>query len=181
LRQASSLSKESEAVRNIRVIAAQYRKRFLSDLPESGRNAIDVQMAKLLTVNVLEAFHVSKPKLMRPLYRWKRGWSHVELSAESLRFLKGHNAERELIANFHWPPFWKAAIGLLRGSFRRFGATPRRASRAEPSLKYYLEKRQRSVSIVDHRLSVEGRRPSTTSFHGAFCWRMSSGIWSWRA
>jgi HNH endonuclease len=105
LRQASVLSKEAEAVRQIRAIAAQYRVRSLSELPEAGRKAIDARMSRLLTINVLEAFHASKPASMTPLYQWQHGWQDLQLSVESHRFLRDYSAPLELIANFHWAEF----------------------------------------------------------------------------
>src|SRR5579863_1750212 len=54
LRQAQSLSKESEAVRRIRGVAESYKTQSLSDLPDSARDKLDALMAKLLTINVLD-------------------------------------------------------------------------------------------------------------------------------
>jgi 5-methylcytosine-specific restriction endonuclease McrA len=62
-------------------------------------------MSKLLTINVLDAFHVSKPVSMLPLYQWQKGWPHVQLSLESHRFLKEYGAALELVGNFYWAEF----------------------------------------------------------------------------
>lgn len=128
LRQASALSKESEAVRRIREVAVQYQTHLLSELPESGRDSIDAQMSKVLTINVLEAFHVSKPEAMQPLYEWKRGWNHVKFSPESHRFLKDCSSALELVANFYWAEFLESCNRLaprIVQKVSRDGATRR--------------------------------------------------------
>jgi 5-methylcytosine-specific restriction endonuclease McrA len=122
------LSKESEAVRRIREVAAQYQTHLLSELPESGRESIDSQMSKVLTINVLEAFHVSKPAAMKPLYEWQRGWSYINLSPESHRFLRDHGSALELVANFYWAEFLEGCNRLaprIVQKVSRDGATRR--------------------------------------------------------
>ena len=68
LRQAASLSKESTAVKLIRRTAQTQKVHKLAELPAAGRAKIDRQMSKLLTVNVLSAFHASRPSGMPLLY-----------------------------------------------------------------------------------------------------------------
>lgn len=88
LRQAVSLSKESTAVKLIRETAQEYKTHDLADLPAAGRAKIDRRMSKLITVNVLSAFHVSSPPGMPPLYRWEPGQDYVVLTPRAHAFLK---------------------------------------------------------------------------------------------
>jgi hypothetical protein len=135
LRQAASLSKESEAVRRVRDTAAKYQTRALSDLPEAGRTALDRQMSRLLTINVLEAFHVSKPPGMMPLYERQRGSPNILLSVESHRFLREHGAALELVANFYWVEFLESCNRLTPRIVQKVA----RDGAARKSLKRYLD------------------------------------------
>ncbi len=105
LRQAASLSKESTAVKLIRRTAQAYKARDLAELPAAGRAKIDGQMSKLLTVNVLSAFHASRPPEMPLLYRWEPGQGHVTIASTAHSFLKAQAAALELVANFYWAEF----------------------------------------------------------------------------
>ena len=62
-------------------------------------------MSKLLTVNVLSAFHASQPPGMPPLYRWEPGQDYVALAPGTHVFLKTQAAALELVANFYWAEF----------------------------------------------------------------------------
>lgn len=105
LRQAASLTKEAEAVKLIRRMANEYRTRDISALPAGAREKLDAKMARLLTVNVLAAFHHSKPADMPKLYEWKPGEDYVRISASSRAFLTQHAQALEVIANFYWAEF----------------------------------------------------------------------------
>ncbi len=105
LRQAASLTKEASAVKLIRKTSEEYKTRDLSALPVHARQALDARMSRLLAVNVLAAFHTSKPSPMPPLYDWKPGWDHIALTPAARDFLRQHAQELELIANFYWAEF----------------------------------------------------------------------------
>jgi hypothetical protein len=62
-------------------------------------------MAKLLQVNVLAAFHTSKPLGMPRLYDWTPGADAVTLEAGSVAFMRANEAPLELIANYYWALF----------------------------------------------------------------------------
>lgn len=102
LRQAASLAKEPEAVRRIRETADANRVRNLAELSQNARNRLDLQMAKILTINVLRVFHVGKPESTDDLYSWRSGDESVTLSAESHRFLRDQSIAIESIANYWW-------------------------------------------------------------------------------
>ena len=105
LRQAASLSKESTAVKRIRQISAEHKTHDLSRLPPAGRTTIDRQMSSLLTVNVLIAFHSSRPPGMPFLYRWEPGRAEVDVTPEAHSFLTNQASTLELVANFYWAEF----------------------------------------------------------------------------
>lgn len=105
LRQAASLTKEAEAVKLIRKMADEYKTRDISSLPAGARAKLDAKMARLLTINVLAAFHTSKPLDMPRLYDWKPDQGHVEISPASHLFLTQHGQALEIIANFYWAEF----------------------------------------------------------------------------
>jgi 5-methylcytosine-specific restriction endonuclease McrA len=105
LRQATVLSKESRAVKMIRTAATEHGVRSLDDLPPPARAALDREMAKLLPVNVLEAFHASKPPAMPRLYTWTPGAASISVTPEIRAFLQANDAPVELIANYYWALF----------------------------------------------------------------------------
>ena len=102
LRQAASLAKEPEAVQRIRATADANRVRHLADLSQNARNRLDLQIAKILTINVLNAFHVGKPESMDDLYSWQSGHAAIALSEKSHRFLRDQSIAVESIANYWW-------------------------------------------------------------------------------
>src|ERR1700692_3074164 len=97
LRQATVLSKESTAVKLIRRTAEEHKAHELSSLPATGRAKIDRQMSQLLAVNVLTAFHKSKPPNMLLLYRWKTGWNYITITPKAHSFLRSQAPTLELI------------------------------------------------------------------------------------
>jgi hypothetical protein len=102
LRQASALSKEAGVVKLIRETANTYQVRALRDLPPSANAQINRRMASLLQVNVLAAFHRSKPERMRPLFAWEPGSTSVTISETAREFLQSNALPLELIGNYYW-------------------------------------------------------------------------------
>lgn len=86
LRQATALSKESTAVKLIRRTAEQHKAHDLSTLPAASRAKIDRQMSRQLTVNVLTAFHSSKPPNMPFLYSWEPEWNYIAITPRFAHF-----------------------------------------------------------------------------------------------
>lgn len=105
LRQASALTKESEVIKVIRRAAQEHRARFFQELPAAGRTDICRRMARVLTINVLDAFHSSKPAEMAPLYSWERKDREIHLTEQSHAFLRRHAGPLEIIANYYWAEF----------------------------------------------------------------------------
>lgn len=105
LRQAAVLTKEAEIIRVLRSAAEKYGVRAYSDLPENGRAALRKSMARILRINVLAAFHSSKPASMPALYAWSKDEAFILLSKESHAFLRRHGQVLELIANYEWAEF----------------------------------------------------------------------------
>jgi hypothetical protein len=105
LRQASSLTKESEAIKVIRSTAERHHARHLSDLSRDDRARMSRSMARVLTINVLTAFHVSAPDDMAPLYIWSKGDPAITLDRRAHGFVVANGAALEMIANYHWAEF----------------------------------------------------------------------------
>jgi hypothetical protein len=105
LRQAATVSKESEVVRRIRNGAQERRIHRLADLSEKERAALDVSMAKVLAIDVLWRFHKSAPAAMPPLYRWSPGAAEIELAPGAGSFLTSNAPSLELIANYYWASY----------------------------------------------------------------------------
>jgi hypothetical protein len=105
LRQAAVISKESEVLRTIRNAAECYGVRELSDLPHDARNAIEREMARILTIDVLRRFHNSKPAHMPPLFTWDRPDGFVKLSSWALDFIVANSRALETLANYWWAKY----------------------------------------------------------------------------
>ena len=105
LRQASSLTKEAEVIKEIRRAANVHRVRNYGDLPLLGRERLCSGMARVLTINVLDAFHRSSPASMQPLYAWRKGVDQIVLTAGSHAFLKENGGALETLANYYWAAF----------------------------------------------------------------------------
>ena len=59
-------------------------------------------MARVLTINVLGAFHRSKSETMGVLFTWTLGSSVVSIPARALEFIESNAAALESIANLWW-------------------------------------------------------------------------------
>jgi hypothetical protein len=105
LRQAATVTSEPEVVRRIRSAAELAGVRNLSELPGSARDRLDAEMAGVLRINVLEAFHKSKPLAMGLLYGWSKPDEFLTLSAESHAFIFENAQTLESIANFWWAKY----------------------------------------------------------------------------
>ncbi len=162
LRQASSVSKESEVIRLISQTSRDYGMRNFSDLPETGKNRIRARMARVLTINVLAAFHASKPADMPQLFIWKRGEAGITLSPESHGFLRANCGVLELIANYHWASFLEACNRLAPKVIQKVARDGARRSSLAPYLRILTEDTARGCfycgkhfegggdSVVDH-------------------------------
>ncbi len=69
-------------------------------------------MARILAINVLSAFHVSKPDAMEPLYSWKSGEDAIVMTLTARNFLRNENAPLELMANYFWARFLESCNRL---------------------------------------------------------------------
>jgi hypothetical protein len=105
LRQAATVTSEPEVVRRIRSAAELAGVRSLSDLSSTTRERLDAEMARVLRINVLEAFHRSKPLAMGALYTWSKSDEFITISAESHAFISENAQTLESIANFWWAKY----------------------------------------------------------------------------
>jgi hypothetical protein len=102
LRQAATLEREPEVVRAIRGAADSRRVRVLEDLPAEVRGALEREMARILKINVLEAFHRSMPPGAAPLFHWTRGSDSIRLGADAVVFVRNNASVLESLANLWW-------------------------------------------------------------------------------
>jgi hypothetical protein len=105
LRQAAVISKESEVVREIRLVSERSGVRRYSDLPENVRNELADRIARVLTIDVLRRFHASKPDGLSELFSWRQGSAAIVLSPDACEFIFAHRAALEMIANYAWAEY----------------------------------------------------------------------------
>jgi 5-methylcytosine-specific restriction endonuclease McrA len=94
-----------EIVQQIRRTSQQTGVRDLGLLPEVHRSSLRRRIARVLTINVLETFHVSKPASMPVLYVWERGEQAIRLSPEASAFVRAEAHALTVIANYYWARF----------------------------------------------------------------------------
>jgi 5-methylcytosine-specific restriction endonuclease McrA len=133
LRQAPSLGGESEVVKRIRATANRLKVRDLHDLCADERSMLDLRMAKVLSINVLRAFHTGKPESMPLLFAWSDGEQSIRLPEEAHRFLRDNSIAAEALANLWWARYLERVnrlapliiekverLGAKRGSLARY-------------------------------------------------------------
>ena len=104
LRQAASLTKEPEVVQEIRRVATANRVRELRDLSVVERLKLESRLARVLPINVIDAFHASKPAAMQPLFtRVSKGG--IRLTADTPAFLRDNAGALQAIANLWWASY----------------------------------------------------------------------------
>ncbi len=101
LRQASSLTKEPEVVQEIRRVATTNRVRDLRDLASAERLKLASRLARVLPINVIDAFHASKPAAMPPLFN-RMSKAGIRLTAGTPEFLRGNAGALQALANLWW-------------------------------------------------------------------------------
>lgn len=112
LRQAAAYTKQAEVVRPILEAARLYGARYYGELPDAAKASLGRRMARILTINVLAAFHSSKPNDMPFIYYWSKGSSEISLTPQSLDFLKRHGSVLEALANHYWALFLESTNRL---------------------------------------------------------------------
>ncbi len=101
LRQAPSLAKEPEVVQEIRRVATANRVRDLRELPISERKKLESRLARVLPINVVDAFHASAPASMPPLFE-RATKNSIRLTADTQAFLRENAGALQAIANLWW-------------------------------------------------------------------------------
>ncbi len=112
LRQAATIKAEPEVVRRIRSASELGGMRRLRDMPETTRLRLDREMARVLTINVLDRFHRSAPAGMNPLFAWQSGSDVVEISDSAMLFLRSNAHALETLAN-HWWARYLERVNML--------------------------------------------------------------------
>jgi len=112
LRQAATITAEPEVVRRIRSTSDFTGVRRLSELPAESRLRLDREMARVLTINVLDRFHRSAPRGMARLYDWRPGENFITIDEETLAFVRRSGYALEMIAN-HWWARYLERVNML--------------------------------------------------------------------
>ena len=112
LRQAVTIIAEPEVVRRIRSTSDLSGVRRLTELPADTRQRLDGEMARVLTINVLDRFHKSAPNGMPRLYDWHPGDDFISIDDETLAFLRRNRQALETIANY-WCALYLERINIL--------------------------------------------------------------------
>jgi len=112
LRQAAVISKEPEVVRAIRTAADAGGTRRLDGLPAAGRANLIRGMRRILKINVLRAFHRSKPAHMPDLFTWEESAERLELSEAAHAFIAANALALETIANYWWAGYLEKVNAL---------------------------------------------------------------------
>jgi 5-methylcytosine-specific restriction endonuclease McrA len=102
LRQAATVISEPEVVRHIRSAANLNAVRSVADLKGDMRERLDREMARILKINVLTAFHRSKPPDMAPLFEWQAGAASIRIPPAALDFINANAHALESLANLRW-------------------------------------------------------------------------------
>lgn len=87
-------------VREIQRVAASCKARLLADLAPDDRLPLIRRITSVLPINVLAAFHVSKPERMPPLFEWAKGDKDILVSARAQEFIRTNSTALSLIANY---------------------------------------------------------------------------------
>ncbi len=104
LRQAPSLSKEPEVVQEIRRVATANRVRDLRDLATTERKQLESRLARILPINVIDAFHASKPASMPPLFE-RATRTSIQLTSGTQAFLRENAGALQALANLWWASY----------------------------------------------------------------------------
>ncbi len=105
LRHSSRDSAPPLIVQHILAASARLKARKIDDLPSSERESLTDLIAKVLPINVLDAFHNSKPAEMPRLYEWHSPQANITLDGRAVDFIKAHSAALTLIGNYYWARF----------------------------------------------------------------------------
>jgi hypothetical protein len=102
LRQAAVLTKEPEVIKAIRKASHDGKSRKLDAISEAARAQLEMEMARILTLDVLRRFHTSAPASMPPLFEWSKGERSITLPKPALSFILANSWVLEALANLWW-------------------------------------------------------------------------------
>jgi hypothetical protein len=133
LRQASSLTKEPEAVQEIRRVATANRVRDLAHLAIAERTKLQIRLARVLPINVIDAFHASKRAAM-PLLFNRASKGSIRLSAGTPAFLRENAVAKQALANLWWASYLEKVNQLAPLIIQK---VERDGARRTPVAKYF--------------------------------------------
>jgi len=154
LREAALLKKEPEVIKAIYQASKTKATRKLDALPETTRRRLDIEMARILALDVLRRFHSSAPASTSPLFEWSKGDASIALTDSALSFIASHSLVLESLANLWWArylervnilaPFIIEKVereGAQRGSLSRFRGYFRKPMRVAVAIANALSRR----------------------------------------
>ncbi len=139
LRQAKTLHAEPEIVRSIRSAAEFARVRRFEDLPAAAKSALVRKTARLLTINVLGAFHASAPQAMPPLFTWRPDASALEMTHEAVEFVVRERSALESLANLWWARYLEGVNRLAPAIIAKVEGTSAHRRSLQPYLRILRE------------------------------------------
>jgi hypothetical protein len=139
LRQAKTLHAEPQIVQDIRAAASTAGVRTYEALPDSVRLRLARKTAKLLTVNVLKAFHTSAPDGMAPLFTWEPGSDVVRVARSATAFMIAEHAALEAVANLWWARYLEGVNRLAPAIIAKVEGTADQRSSLRPYLRILHE------------------------------------------
>jgi hypothetical protein len=139
LRQAKTLHAEPQIVQDIRAAATEAGVRTYEALPDSVRLRLVRKTAKLLTVNVLKAFHTSAPDGMAPLFTWNAPDDVVRIMPSAATFLVAERAALDSVANLWWARYLEGVNRLAPAIIAKVEGTAARRASLRPYLRILHE------------------------------------------
>jgi hypothetical protein len=159
LRQAATINKEPEVLGQIRRASISAAVRQFAQLPQSAAVAIEVAMARILTIDVLHRFHNNAPASMTPLFTWAPGQDFITLSDEARDYIVNSHVMLELIANHWWAGYLEKVNALAPAIINKVQADGRRRGSLAPFLAI-LETLDEHRCFYCNRPFSESVRPS---------------------
>jgi len=160
LRQSPPGPKTATVIPTIQKLAEAHNAYRYRDLPPEGQSEIARQMAAILPINVLTAFHTSAPPEVEPLFHWAQGFDHITLTRGGYSVLKSNPVALEAIANNRWAEFLETCNPLVPRILQKVEtdiASERRPLR--PARKYLSDVTDPHCFYCESAIDAESDKP----------------------
>jgi HNH endonuclease len=108
-------------VQLIRAAADGHGARKLADLPSESRETLIREIESVLPINVLAAFHSSRPAGLPVIFTWTKKEASIELASGARAYITASATELAVIATYYWARYLSS-----------LNATPRIVEKLEP-------------------------------------------------